>query len=170
MCHSIQHRHPKTKHRKLKNEIGNQTKRKQNTAKRKQKTKHRSELVVNINFWFCENHSKVLYCSCFQVSEHPTQTPENQTPRTSKRNLNQTKRKHNTSKRKQKTKHRNELVANIIFCFTRTIEKCCSVVVFRCQSIQHRHPKTKHRKLKNEIGNQTTVSYTHLTLPTSDLV
>ena len=78
MCQSIQHKHPKTKHWKLKNEIKTQTKKK-NTAKRKQKTKHRNELVVNIYLWICKNQGKALYCHCFHVSEHSTQTPENQT-------------------------------------------------------------------------------------------
>ena len=81
MCQSIQHKHPKTKHWKLKNEIKTQTKKK-NTAKRKQKTKHRIELVVNIRLWIYKNHKKALYCQFFHVSEHPTQTPENQTPKT----------------------------------------------------------------------------------------
>ena len=82
MCQSIQHKHPKTKHRKLKNEIETQTKKKKNTAKRKQKTKHRIELAINIRLWICKNHEKALYFQFFHVSEHPTQTPENQTPKT----------------------------------------------------------------------------------------
>ena len=81
MCQSIQHKHPKTKHRKLKKRNRNSIKKK-NTANRKQKTKHRNELVVNIIFWTRRNHWKVLYSHCLQVSEHPTQTLENQTPET----------------------------------------------------------------------------------------
>ena len=81
MCQSTQHKHPKTKHRTLKNEIETQMK-KNFTAKRKQKTKHRNELVVNIYLWICKNKGKAWYCHCFHVSEHTTQTPENQTLQT----------------------------------------------------------------------------------------
>ena len=60
----------------------NSNEKKKNTAKRKQKTKHRIELAINIRLWICKNHEKALYFQFFHVSEHPTQTPENQTPKT----------------------------------------------------------------------------------------
>ena len=46
------------------------------------------------------------------------------------------------------------LMQIFIFGFAKTIEKHCIVIVFMCQSIQHKHPKTKHAKLKNEIETQ----------------
>ena len=72
-------RKPNTGNLKTKSKL---KRKKKNTAKRKQKTKHRIELVVNIRLWICKNHKKALYFQFFHVSEHPTQTPENQTPKT----------------------------------------------------------------------------------------
>ena len=89
MCQSIQHKHPKTKHRKLKNEIETQMK------KIIQQNKNRKQNI----------ETNLLYI--------------------------------------------------FTFGFATTIAKHGSVIVLMCQSIQHKHPKTKHWKLKNEIKTQT---------------